>query len=140
MKIKIKKITKLDIPVPSQATEGDAGFDLYAARRIVMVPNSQAILETGYAFEIPHAYVGIIKERSSMAQQRLYTSAGVIDSSYRGEIKVCIRNDSDFVRTIRVGDKFAQMLLVLYLQGECEVVDELGETDRGVGGFGHTGG
>lgn len=120
---------------------GDAGFDLRAASSYLMEPQAQILVSTGLKVSIPAGYVGIIKDRSSMALRQLYTHAGVIDSNYRGEVKIVLSNRGSAIQEIKVGDKVAQLLVVPCLVECAEVISEeaLGDTNRGAGGFGSTG-
>jgi dUTP pyrophosphatase len=121
---------------------GDAGYDLYCADDGHMVGvGEQVMIKTGIMLEIPVGLVGIVKDRSSMASKGLYTSAGVIDSSYRGEICVLVLNGSYTDKVITAGEKFAQIVIVPYRYPRPVEVesDELTQTERGAGGFGSTG-
>ncbi|NCC29920.1 MAG: dUTP diphosphatase [Gammaproteobacteria bacterium] len=138
--IQVKRIEGADLDIPKRATPEAAGYDLSAAARATLFPGDQQLISTGFAWAIPSGYVGIIKDRSGMASKsRIYTAAGVIDSDYRGEVKVLVRNGSDRVVKIEVGDRVAQMLVVPCVIDTVEEVAELSETARGAGGFGSTG-
>ena len=121
--------------------EGDAGFDLRSAESIVLETAKQAVVSTGLKLAIPKGYVGLIRERSSMALKRVYTHAGVIDAAYRGEIKIVLSNTSEHNFHIEIGDKIAQLIVVPCVTAchEAIEVDQLGVTRRGEGGFGSTG-
>lgn len=120
---------------------GDAGYDLRASEDIVIEAGKQALVPTGLKFSIPLGWVGIIKDRSSMAVKRVYSHAGVIDASYRGEVKIVLSNGSNENYSIKKGDKVAQMIVVQHLTDSEEVLaeEELGITERSAGGFGSTG-
>lgn len=120
---------------------GDAGFDLLASEDLAMAPGAQVLVSTGLKLAIPVGWVGIIKDRSSVSLKRIYTHAGVIDASYRGEVKVVLSNHSTESYHISAGQKFAQMIVVPYLAEAIEVskAEMLGDTNRGQGGFGSTG-
>lgn len=120
---------------------GDAGFDIRAAENLTIAPGTQAAVSTGLRVAIPAGWVGIIKDRSSMASQRLYTHAGVIDAGYRGEVKVLLSNHGTVGYQVQAGAKVAQMVLVPCLTDcvEAAAVADLGSTERGEGGFGSTG-
>ncbi len=120
---------------------GDAGFDLRAAREYVLKPGAQALISTGLKVAIPNGWVGIVKDRSSIALQRIYSHGGVIDSSYRGEIKLILSNHGENAFEVKVGDKIAQLIIVPCLVNTQTVSDEalLGDTERGEGGFGSSG-
>lgn len=120
---------------------GDAGFDLRSAISTIIPAGQQLLIPTGLFCAIPTGWVGIVKDRSSMASKRIYTHAGVIDASYRGEIKIIFSNSSAEDFPVLVGQKVAQLVVVPHLE-EAEAaasLGELGETPRGAGGFGSTG-
>lgn len=139
--IKFKKLYDLAI-VPTVATEGSAGFDLYARDSASIHVGGRKIVGTGVAVEIPLGYVGLIRARSSLAtKQGIEVIAGVIDSDYRGEIMVCLHNISCLQyekREIKRGDRIAQLIVMPCLTAH-EVVYDLDETARDDGGFGSTG-
>lgn len=121
---------------------GDAGYDLYAVEPATLAPGAQAAIRTGIHVELPPGFVGIIKDRSSMALRGIHTYGGVIDSSYRGELKVILNNLSETAQTIAPGQKFAQMVIIAHYAEPVEVVrslEALSNSDRGEGGFGSTG-
>lgn len=120
---------------------GDAGFDLRAAESLVIEAGQQVLVSTGLKVAIPGGYVGLIRDRSSMAVKRVYSHAGVIDAGYRGEVKIVLSNHGSEGYQIEQGAKIAQMIVVPCLDGLIEVLAEekLGSTERGEGGFGSTG-
>lgn len=134
-----------------QPRDGDAGFDIRSAEN-VRIPGllewlygtaikDRAWVHTGLHVEIPDGYVGLIRDRSSMAQMGWYTHAGVVDSSYRGEILVLIQNSDLEPLDIMAGDKIAQLIIVPYFSQPVQMVElnELKQTERGDKGFGSTG-
>lgn len=125
----------------SAPREGDAGYDLFCSARCELKPGEQCLVSTGLHVAIPIGWVGLVRDRSSVSLRRLRTHAGVIDASYRGEVKVVMSNDSSECCIIEPGDKIAQMVVVPHLSGALEVTssDELGATARGKAGFGSTG-
>lgn len=129
---------KLGIP-----REGDAGFDLASLETFSLDPGESQLVSTGVHFAIPNGWVGIVRDRSSMALRGGTTAAGVIDASYRGEVKVLLRNLGDNVLKIEIGERIAQCLFLPHLSGtDCQGVsslESLGATERGAGGFGSTG-
>ncbi len=146
-KIKIK-ITRLrgneDLPLPTYATEGSAGMDLFAdvENEIVIKPGEIAMIPTGIAIELPPGYEAQIRPRSGLAIKygiTLLNTPGTIDPDYRGEIKVILINlgKDDFV--VKRGDRIAQMIVSKYTKVEWEETQKLNTTKRGEGGFGHTG-
>ena len=142
MKVKVKKLTDSAI-IPTFGSVESAGGDLYNAGDNVEIKPSQTVLiGTGLAVEIPEGYVGLVYARSGLATKSGLAPAnkvGVIDSDYRGEIKVALFNHSTETRTVAKGDRIAQMVIAPYLKVEYEEVDELSSTQRGEGGFGSTG-
>ncbi len=125
----------------SAPREGDAGYDIRSIAEITIEPKSQVLVPTGLKLAIPLGWVGIIKDRSSMAIKRVYSHAGVIDASYRGELKIVLSNGSDEPYKISKGDKIAQMVIVQHLTDieEANSEEDLGATERSQGGFGSTG-
>jgi dUTP pyrophosphatase len=144
MKIKIKKLN-LNAILPTQATKGDAGYDLYSIDDAPLFGSQRRLFKTGIAVEIPEGYYGRIAPRSGLAlKQGIDVLGGVIDASYRGEIGVILVNttakgDELQITHIKKGDKIAQLIIEKCHQVEWEEVKELAETDRGAGGFGSTG-
>lgn len=121
---------------------GDAGYDLASSEDTIIYKGTRHTVCTGVHVAIPTGYVGIIKDRSSMASTGIHVLAGVIDSSYRGEIKVILINLGDAYVRVRAFDKIAQLLIIPHLSWGIEEVDglvDLGVTARGEGGFGSTG-
>lgn len=133
--------------------DGDAGYDICSCRSVYLYgmdnrrgnyvnkSNNRAIISTGLHVQIPEGFVGLIKDRSSMAAKALTISGGVIDSSYRGEIKVIMQNNHYGGYQIEPGTKIAQMIVVPVLDLDTHMVDsldELDETERGEQGFGST--
>jgi len=139
MKIKIKKINS-EARVPIFAMEGDAGMDLYSTNDLNILPAEIVICETGIAMAIPSGYVGLIWDKSGIAfKGGIKTMGGVIDSSYRGEIKIILKNLSNHEYIIKKGDKIAQILIQKIEVPIIEEVTELDNTKRGQEGFGSTG-
>lgn len=128
--------------IPTRATRHSAGYDLYAYTDATIRPGESEMIGTGVAMEIPDSCVGLVFARSGLACKqgvRPANCVGVIDSDYRGEIKVCLYNDANQNRFIDQGDRIAQIVIVPYMAPELVVVDELNDTERSDGGFGHTG-
>lgn len=139
MSIRIISASSGSCITPSKAHSDDGGFDLYAATEanFIVHPGEVARIPTGYCWEIPQGYVGIIKDRSSMAMQGLHCVAGVIDSSYRGEVCVLMTNLTNESIWIPQGFKIAQLLIVaIHPANSIELVGALSETTRGTAGFG----
>lgn len=138
IKLKIKKLDNR-ATIPSYAKKGDAGIDLVAT---TMISNGYFIeYGTDLAIEIPEGYVGYIFPRSSISKTDHYlrNSVGVIDSGYRGEIKIRMSIPELGSKQYINGDKIAQLIIMKLPWVDIEEVDELSETDRGEGGFGSTG-
>ena len=126
--------------MPTKAHKSDAGWDLYAANSTVISEHQRKTIETGIALEIPDGYVGLIWPRSGLSvKQGIDVLAGVVDSGYRGEIKVCLYNTSTLPVEIEAGDRIAQILIQPVSQMEMIAVDTLSDTERGEGGFGSSG-
>lgn len=142
MKIPILNIGKN--PLPQYATEGSAGVDLYARldEKIELPPLGRCLIPTGIAIALPEGYEAQIRPRSGLALKRGITvlnTPGTIDADYRGEIKVILVNLSSDVATIEPGERIAQMVITSYSRISWESVETLEDTERGIGGFGHTG-
>jgi dUTP pyrophosphatase len=136
--MKIKKLYE-EAVTPTRATEGSAGWDLYSTEEFELWLGCSYAVPTGIAVEIPPGYAGFIWPRSGLAKRRLDTLAGLIDSDYRGEVKVVLINHSEDLIKIPKGTRIAQLVIAPILSEELEVVEELSSTYRGVGGFGSTG-
>jgi dUTP pyrophosphatase len=128
---------------PAPAHPGDAGHDLFAAEPAVIGPGARASVRTGIAIEIPDGYAGLVLPRSGLAARHgiaLVNAPGLIDSGYRGEVRVLLLNtDREEPFEVSPGDRIAQLVLVAYASPELEEVGELAESVRGGGGFGSTG-
>lgn len=143
MNIKVKKL-KPNATVPTMGSKFAAGADLYSAEDadVVIGPSETKFIGTGLAMEIPEGYVGLVYARSGLACKRGLAPAnkvGVVDSDYRGEIKVALHNHGKEAQTVEKGERIAQMVIAPYLSVNYEEADELSETERGEGGFGSTG-
>ena len=143
MNIKVKKL-KPGATVPTMGSKFAAGADLYSAEDadVVIEPSETKFIGTGLAMEIPEGYVGLVYARSGLACKRGLAPAnkvGVVDSDYRGEIKVALHNHGTEAQTVEKGERIAQMVIAPYLSVNYEEADELSETERGEGGFGSTG-
>lgn len=130
--------------LPTYAHPGDAGADLRATEDVVLEPGERRLVGTGVALALPDGYVGLVTPRSGLAARAglsIVNAPGVIDSGYRGEIKVCLVN-LDPRETVRLsaGDRIAQLLVMPFATASFIEVDTLDETLRGDGGYGSTGG
>lgn len=138
-------VTRLDtdLPLPSYAHDGDAGLDLYAAAYVTLAPSQRDLVPTGIAVAIPEGYAGFVLPRSGLAAHKglsLVNAPGLIDSHYRGEIKVIAINlDTATPIAIRRGERIAQLVVQAVVRCEPFEVDALETTARGEGGFGSTG-
>lgn len=121
----------------------DAGFDLPSLVDFEIKPQSMLLVRTGLHVAIPENWVGLVRDRSSIALRGCITMAGVVDASYRGEIKVVMYNLASAALKFESGERIAQMVIVPHLSGEYSgevlAIDHLGDTSRGSGGFGSTG-
>ncbi len=143
MKIKICKINERAV-IPTKGSPYSAGADLYSAEEgaITILPGETAFIGTGLKMEIPEGYAGLIYARSGLACKRGLAPAnkvGVVDSDYRGEIKVALYNHSSNPQTVEMGERIAQMVITPFLSVDYEESQGLSLTERGEGGFGSTG-
>ena len=134
----VKKLTET-ASVPCKAHTEDAGWDLYADEDIVLDSFETKLVSTGIALALPNGYAGLIWDRSSMGVKGVHRHAGVIDSGYRGEVKVALKNTHEKSYLISKGDRIAQLLIQETPDFILHQVDELSHTVRGAGGFGSTG-
>lgn len=139
-------LTRLDpgVPVPSYATPGDAGADLVTTTDEVVDPGERVTVGTGVAIALPEGYAAFVHPRSGLAARvglSIVNTPGTIDSGYRGEIRICLVNhDLREPIKLRRGDRIAQLVVQRVEHAVFREVDELGETRRGTGGYGSTGG
>ena len=144
MQLKIKKL-KDAAKIPMRATDGSAGMDLYACMEesVTLAPGQLAVIPTGIAIELPdNTCAAFLYARSGLGVKHgicLANGVGVIDSDYRGEICAGLCNVSDTPYTIEPDERVAQMVIAPVLTPEIVEVDQLGDTERGAGGFGSTG-
>jgi dUTP pyrophosphatase len=143
--LKIKRLEDNDdMPLPSYGSDGSSGMDIRASVKepVVLKPGEIRLIPTGLTVSIPRGYEGQIRPRSGLALQYgmgIINSPGTIDSDYRGEICIIVINWGEQPFTIRRGDRIAQMVMAKVFRAEIIEVDELDLTQRGVGGFGHSG-
>ena len=133
-----------DLPLPARATRGAAGFDLHAAveAAVVVAPRQRTLIPTGFAIAVPEGYEAQVRPRSGLALEHgivLPNAPGTIDSDYRGEVKVIVCNTGEKAFTIERGDRIAQLVIAPVVRAEWEEVASLDPTERGEGGFGHSG-
>lgn len=142
--MRIKKLSEKAI-VPTRGSDYAAGYDLYAtlpSDKITIWPHTTEMIDTGWAMEIPQGYFGAIFARSGLASKqglRPANCVGVVDSDYRGPVKVALHNDTDSHQIINQGDRIAQLVIIPYEPVNLQEVDELDDTNRGDSGFGSTG-
>lgn len=144
MKVLIKRLHSEDLPLPYYLTPGSAGVDLYAAieNEMVIPAGGRVLVPTGIAIAMPSDCEAQIRPRSGLALKyglTLLNTPGTIDSDYRGEIKLIVINLGDKAYTLKRGERIAQMVFAKVFQPQLEEVLELDSTERGQGGFGHTG-
>ena len=132
------------LPLPSPATPGAAGCDLAAAveTALELAPGERQRVPTGFAIAVPAGYEAQVRPRSGLALRHgivVPNAPGTIDSDYRGELQVILMNTAAEPFVIRRGDRIAQLVVAPVVQATFDEVDQLDPTDRGAGGFGHTG-
>ena len=142
--VKVKIINSSDNQLPAYATEGAAGLDIRAFLKevVILQPLERKLITTGLFVEIPFGYEIQVRPRSGLALKKGITclnSPGTVDSDYRGELKVLLINLSGEAQQIEPAERIAQMILSKVEQASFIEVQQLEETQRGEGGFGHTG-
>jgi dUTP pyrophosphatase len=130
--------------LPSRAYAHDAGLDLYALEPLTLAAGERASVRTGVAVEIPEGQAGLVLPRSGLAARHgiaLVNAPGLIDAGYRGELQVLLLNtDRELACTLAAGDRIAQLVLIAVATPVVVEVGELGDSERGAGGFGSSGG
>ena len=147
IEIEIKRLEpakNADVPLPVYMTSGAAGMDICAAveTELELLPMQIALVPTGFAMAMPKGFEAQIRPRSGLAVKHGITvvnAPGTIDADYRGEVKVALINLGANAYTITRGERIAQMVVQPVVRAGLKVVNELGETGRSAGGFGHTG-
>lgn len=142
--MKVKIVKNNPFKLPDYETKGSAGVDLqaYIENPIILKPMERKLISTGLFIELPEGYEAQVRARSGLAIKHgisLVNGIGTIDSDYRGEIKVVLINLGNEDFTINSGDRIAQMVFIKHEQAEFELTEQLQDTERGAGGFGHTG-
>jgi dUTP pyrophosphatase len=142
--IKIKRLRKHHLPLPAYQTRDAAGMDLMAdiEAEFIIAPMSRVAVPTGFAIEIPSGFEGQVRPRSGLAFKEGITvinAPGTIDADYRGEVKVLLINLGNDPVLLHPGDRIAQLVISPVVRAAVEEVDNLADTVRGDGGFGHTG-
>ena len=141
MRLSIKRLDP-GLPLPRHAHPGDAGLDLYAARTVDIATGTWALVETGIAIAIPAGWAGLVLPRSGLALRHGLTvlnAPGLIDSGYRGEIKVLLINHGKGVASVARGDRIAQLVIQPVVHVDTVDAPTLPNSERGSGGFGSTG-
>lgn len=141
--MRVARITN-EAVIPSNAHDGDAGYDLSSVEDVVIKPNETVAVRTGLVFEIPDDYAGFVLPRSGLAVKKGITipnSPGLIDSGYRGEIKVGLHNTTSKKYNVSKGDRIAQIVFLQYGMFNLKETDvnKIEDTERGTGGFGSSG-
>jgi dUTP pyrophosphatase len=144
LSIRFKRVSAIDVPLPSYQTPGAAGFDLCAAisESVTIAPGTRRLIPTGFAIAIPKGYEGQVRPRSGLALKHglsIVNSPGTIDSDYRGEVAIVLINHGNEAVEVKPLSRIAQMVIARVEQPNLELVDELDETTRGAGGYGSTG-
>ncbi|MBS5551475.1 MAG: dUTP diphosphatase [Bacteroides sp.] len=142
--MKVQIINKSKHPLPAYATEQSAGMDIRAnlEQPIVLKPLQRCLVPTGLSIALPSGYEAQLRPRSGLALKKgitLLNTPGTIDADYRGEIGIILVNLSSEDFVVEDGERIAQMVIARYEQAEWNEVEVLDETERGTGGFGHTG-
>ena len=134
---------RADAVLPARAYQGDAGLDLSACERVELAPGERAVVGTGLAVAIPDGYAGFVQPRSGLADRHgitIVNSPGLIDSGYRGELKIILLNtDAAHPFVVEPGMRIAQLVVLEVPELELAEVDELPATERGVRGHGSSG-
>jgi dUTP pyrophosphatase len=138
MKLKVKRIHE-DAKLPLYQHKGDAGLDIFSSIDCVLEKGEVKLVSSGVKVAIPEGYVGLIWDKSGISLKGVHKLAGVVDSGYRGEVKVVMVNLGDEPFVIEKGMKIAQLLIQPINEVEVVEVEELEETSRGEEGFGSTG-
>jgi len=133
-----------DLPIPAYARAGDAGVDLVSVEDVLLrAGGGRSVVSTGVAVAIPEGYAGLVLPRSGLAVRHGVTvvnAPGLVDAGYRGELRVALLNtDPDTDYQVKRGDRIAQLVIVAVGQVSFRVVEALPESERGSGGFGHSG-
>ncbi len=147
LKVQISRLdpdATADVPLPKNMSQDAAGMDIYAAveDELAIHPGQTVAVPTGFAIAVPHGYEAQVRPRSGLAMKHsliIPNSPGTIDSDYRGEVRVLLANFGANPFIVRRGDRIAQMVICPVMRVEWDETALLPDTDRGAGGFGHTG-
>ena len=141
MQISLKRLDP-DLPLPRRAHPGDAGVDLQSAVTVSLLPGERKTIATGIAIAIPDGYAGLVTPRSGLAARHglsIVNTPGLVDSGYRGELRIALINLGDEKVDIIRGDRIAQLVITPVETAEFVEVEDLPDSSRGDGGFGSTG-
>lgn len=141
IKLLVKRLDP-SVALPAYAHDDDAGLDLPSAHDVTLEPNGRALVATGLAVAIPFGFAGLVLPRSGLARTHGVTvlnTPGLVDSGYRGELKVLLVNHGAAPVTLRRGERVAQLVIQRVERAELVEVSELPTSERGAGGFGSTG-
>ena len=147
LEVRVKKLTDT-ATIPTKANPHDAGYDLYSDENVICRTGETILVSTGIAIEIPDCYAGLIWYRSSLGTKGIHRFAGVVDSGYRGEVRVCLSNLAYGLHkwpffhlpySIEKGERIAQLIIQEVPSVELKEVDSLSSSVRGEGGFGSSG-
>jgi dUTP pyrophosphatase len=144
VRLAVRRVGQIEVPLPAYQTEGSAGMDLCAAlaEPITLGAGERRLVPTGIALEIPPGYEGQVRPRSGLARDHgisIVNAPGTIDSDFRGEIGIVLVNLGQDPVVIAPRSRIAQLVIAPFTRAELELVDELGATARGAGGYGSTG-
>ncbi|HIF64933.1 MAG TPA: dUTP diphosphatase [Deltaproteobacteria bacterium] len=144
LKIAITRVGDVSVDLPQRMTEGSVGMDLRAALKVALelVPSERAAIPCGFAIAIPRGYEGQVRPRSGLALKQglcVPNSPGTIDPDYRGEVAVIVANFGNDTVRIEPGQRVAQLVICPVAVADFDEVEELEPSNRGSGGFGHTG-
>ena len=142
LEICFKREPGYEVELPAYQTDGAAGMDVRAAEATILAPGETRLVATGFSMSLPIGYEAQIRPRSGLAAKHQITilnAPGTIDADYRGEVKIILTNLGAQPFEIVRGDRIAQMIIARVERATIRIVEELDETGRGSGGFGHTG-
>lgn len=144
VRVAVKRVGAVEVPLPSYQTSGSAGMDLHAALHAPMelAPGERRLIPTGLAFAIPDGYEGQIRPRSGLGHRHglsIVNTPGTLDCDFRGEVGIVLINLGQEPVKIAPGERIAQLVVSPVVRAELELVQDLPETERGQGGYGSTG-
>jgi dUTP diphosphatase len=145
VRLAVKRVGPIEVPLPSYQTRGSAGLDLHAAVRepVLLLPRERRLIPTGLAFAIPEGFEGQVRPRSGLGKSHgisIVNTPGTIDSDFRGEVGIVLVNLGSEPFSVEPLARIAQLVICPVARAELELVSELPDTARGSGGYGSTGG